>query len=1229
MCIRDMGGGGRLFLAFLLAFSLLGVGGTQALADTVAAEPSEIAADAETQIDPVVSVEISAEDSEGAQDAPETKPDDRSENSSGTQIDLEAGTEVPADTSAKIEGEPQVEAREESKDEALSQTSTAAPAFRMPEERYVFEYVYGVVSNDHAIFSNDPFDPYDSYFGTLVSKALGRIMGEGMVVEAVEASKALTAGASVIPFQSGGKYGLWSLAEGRMLVEAQYDIAGSSGNGSKWGFIKLGNKAADGTYPQAKAVIYNGSTEVLSVPLDDYEDYGRVEYDAESGASHWSISWYDSSDMHHELWYAEGSNGFQSIPVSNDDDDHFVETTYDGRGVSFSSSDAGISFKVRDKNGTWGNSIALATDVRDTDQCSVVSNIIEVWESNGHEYQYFDLSGNLLQSYDDMRFEGVGNYVAYARIDFESQENAYVFLDTSGANGDSREIPCVQGRVVEDGFECLTGDNKIQRYDADLKLVKEFTSSLNLVQQRENGEQVDWNLVDFGNDLWMLSQTVGFYDNVVDRVSDFYQGTSSITRQSLGLDSSYVSMWGTIGDHYYLMDDSGSNKLRIYDKDFKPAKTVDLSSRVPAGFTIDSLYADAGDDEPCIELDLRLLGEGDDGTSFEDERVILSKAFELTDFSEVRGYDKVGSFYVAKKGGKYGFVDGNLKPQTDFVYDGIDGWISGFRFIELNGCVLAEQGGKQRLLDASLNDVLGFSFDSMSALAHGVYRVVENGTAHVFDSQFHEVDMQGYRPIDPGYFYGSARTLPNGSALVYAKDAQGRVGAIDSTGKVLIPFQYKDYAECADADGMSDYILLRDEKGWFFVSVQELQGGTVNPECEAKGHDYEEAVHEPTCEENGYTQKVCKRCGYGYRVNGSGVPMLGHDYVLTAEPTEPTCTEDGKGAEYMCTRCQKVKRDAGKPSLGGHVNFDWVVTKSPTCTEDGFQERICDRCGLAEQEEIKPLGHAWSAPVWEWSADLSSAFACSDCVRGGCGEQLRVDADMTHDRVEGGTRHSARVQIAGRSYRDGRLALTWVDANGVTRSLLVRGAPVVDGFSVKPDGLVLPADASVAIDVSEVEEGGVFDALVAKMGDGWPGGTFEVVLNVDGEEVHDNFGTLAFSFPAGDGSAHKKATVYHCHKNDRSNITAHDVVVSGDGIAFLSDITDLSMFAIEVTDEEGTATVLTSTKPSSSPLAATGDGSAAPGKAGAVAILALALVGVCAVARRRWTGKGTAGPQGW
>ena len=753
--------------------------------------------------------------------------------------------------------------------------------------------------------------------------------------------------------------------------------------------------------------------------------------------------------------------------------------------------------------------------------------------------------------------------------------------------------------------------------------------------EKQQGRYPYWSIRDLGNDSWLLSEGVksssSWGASFIDKTSSVFKGASTVSLASLGLSSEYVSECEMVNGVIFMMDDSGSNVMHLFTSGLVPLKTVDLSPFVPEGHSIGSIDVREGypgsvqSELGALTLQLSLY-EYKDGSSYSTSKTIyLDKSYSPTDFS---GFKAINSdAYCALKDGKWGFIDASFQPLSGFVFDDIYGYG--------NGYAIATQDGKKRLLDRELNDALGISFDSLSSLGAGCIQVKSNGGFSVFDSSLHQVNLHGFLPFEKDESCATrhtngARVLPAGDLIIYLRNSQGKTGAINLNGDVVIPFEYEDYAEeIVTANPASDYIMLKDQAGWFFMPVADLQPAEPNDDCETLGHDYTETKYEPTCTTNGYTQYVCSRCGQAYRDDAASVPALGHNFEQTQAATSPTCTEVGKGAAYICTRCGVTKQDADTPSYGGHSDYEWMRVAEPTCTESGLMERTCSRCGNHEESEIAPYGHSWSYPTWSWSEDFQSATASMTCTRG-CGESQEEVGEVSHVDVEDGIRHSAQFEMNGRRYQDGRLSLGWVDEDGASRTLVVKGEPVADGFYVWPKALELPSgqDTFVEISVDPVSEGGVFDALVSKIESGWPAGTFDVRLNINGDEMHEGFGALSFAFPAGIESAGKKATVYHCHKNDRDNVSAHDAYVSEDGNVVLDGITDLSTFAVALYGEnaapvspagpmENPAPAL---KPVGSSLAQTGDRTSSAG----ICLSVVALLGIALVAatyRRRKTVK--------
>ena len=946
----------------------------------------------------------------------------------------------------------------------------------------------------------------------------------------------------------------------------------------------------------------------------------------------WSVRW-DRQDgggesRRVEAVYLVGPNGPQLVsqrPGGRSD------VTFDGRRVEFCETDEGIRFTVTSAGGAPSELRALPTDNMDASSCRVVSNIIQVDRSNGFDHQYFTLDGRLLQSLNGRSFDALGSFVSYERTAFDSQEKVRVFLDTSDECREVRQIPLLKGSfdyVANSSarvFECLTQDNRIERYDEGLRLIQSFSPVADLARAYGEGRRIRWDVTGFGDDAWLLSETVwegaSWSSPILSHGTTAFKGDVPLSAADLGLRSAAMAAWGPVKGCLYLMDDSGDYRVRIYDTSFKLLSELDASpfvspeaQSVSVSVTDPSRYLSSWDAQPpMLSISQQLPPDSSHAETYHQTTTrCLDPAFRLTGFDDFKVV-KEGT-YAAKGDGKWTFVDEALSPRDAAAYDEVQSlWPYGMK---------VRQGAQWRLLGDDLGDLLGRPFDSLEVeeLAGGLL-VQADGSLHLFDPQLDEVDLLGYRPaaLDGGSrCYPSARTLPDGRFLVYARDAQGNLGALDDTGRVVIPFAFKGFAESAGTS-LSGNIMLQDEEGWFFVAVADLAGSAPGTDCDELGHDYEAVTHAPTCTTDGYVQHVCKRCGHGYRDEGSRVPMLGHDFALVSPATESTCTEEGKGAEYVCSRCQAVKRDASTPSLGGHKWSEWRTVEEATCTKAGAEERSCERCGETDRREVAALGHAWYWLTWAWADDFSAATARTFCLR--CDEERELVAEVRHEPAESGMRHSAQVLLDGRKHQDGRLALQWVDSSGVARDLLVKGAPVADGFYVWPDAMEVPAgeEGPVEMDVLPVSEGGVFDALVSKIGSGWPAGTFDVRLSVGGKELHEGFGKLSFAFPAGAENAGKSAVVHHCHKNDRENITSHELRVSEDGMVVLADVEDLSTFALEIKregappagDGGGTAAPAPTTQAglkapstgSGSSLARTGDGLAS----GVVALLAVAL----------------------
>ena len=134
------------------------------------------------------------------------------------------------------------------------------------------------------------------------------------------------------------------------------------------------------------------------------------------------------------------------------------------------------------------------------------------------------------------------------------------------------------------------------------------------------------------------------------------------------------------------------------------------------------------------------------------------------------------------------------------------------------------------------------------------------------------------------------------------------------------------------------------------------------------------AAKAATCTEDGnvqyYTCSVCNR--YYKYVSGSTelsadelvIPAKGHDPKEIVRK-EPTCTESGYEAYYVCKNCDKLFSDAAcTAELAAPVVIDALghdyqseVTLEPTCILAGITTYTCSRCGDSYIEPIAATGH--------------------------------------------------------------------------------------------------------------------------------------------------------------------------------------------------------------------------------------------------------------------------------
>ena len=149
----------------------------------------------------------------------------------------------------------------------------------------------------------------------------------------------------------------------------------------------------------------------------------------------------------------------------------------------------------------------------------------------------------------------------------------------------------------------------------------------------------------------------------------------------------------------------------------------------------------------------------------------------------------------------------------------------------------------------------------------------------------------------------------------------------------------------------------------------------------AKGHNYEAEIVNPTCTTMGYTIYTCEDCGDTY--NSDYVDKTEHDYKTTVK--EPTCTEHGY-TTYKCADCD-AEYVSDYTDKKPH-NYKSVVT-SPTCTSMGFTTFTCEDCSDSYVSDYTDMTeHNYKKETVEPTCTEHgyAVYTCPDCGKSYIGD---------------------------------------------------------------------------------------------------------------------------------------------------------------------------------------------------------------------------------------------------
>jgi len=148
---------------------------------------------------------------------------------------------------------------------------------------------------------------------------------------------------------------------------------------------------------------------------------------------------------------------------------------------------------------------------------------------------------------------------------------------------------------------------------------------------------------------------------------------------------------------------------------------------------------------------------------------------------------------------------------------------------------------------------------------------------------------------------------------------------------------------------------------WTEKGLQErycpVCGHTDRQEIEALGHEYGEweTVTPATCTVKGNEKRICAVCGHEEHLD---TDALGHTLGDWITIVHPTCTING-AEQRSCSVCDYFEQR--QIIAFGHTYGDWETVSPATCTQSGTEVRICSVCGHEDHKAIQPLEHNY---VW-------------------------------------------------------------------------------------------------------------------------------------------------------------------------------------------------------------------------------------------------------------------------
>ncbi|MCI6821736.1 MAG: DUF6273 domain-containing protein, partial [Clostridiales bacterium] len=213
-----------------------------------------------------------------------------------------------------------------------------------------------------------------------------------------------------------------------------------------------------------------------------------------------------------------------------------------------------------------------------------------------------------------------------------------------------------------------------------------------------------------------------------------------------------------------------------------------------------------------------------------------------------------------------------------------------------------------------------------------------------------------------------------------------------------------------------------------------------------KWNETETVDKEPTCTEAGSRSIHCTICDAVKEDSIKEIPATGHMFSQKwTVDKEGSCTEAGSKSHHCLNEGCSEKSDVTEIPATGHDFAGWETVKSPDCTNQGSQQRVCRTCSYTETKGIDAKGHTWEA---DYTTDKEAT-----CTEAG--------SKSIHCSVCDAIKDSTAIPMKAHDYESHIIPATVNDTGRIIEKCSACGYNGLETVVASPKSFTLSADTYV------------------------------------------------------------------------------------------------------------------------------------------------------------------------